>query len=110
MRGSLFRHYGLKYGEPVRITEHPYSDGTGKKKPVLFQNRKPDRIGVIAEYPFVIHLRGTWKGFHTYEYDFCVEKASIYCGEVELARLQTGERLKPKELLSDYEREKRRKR
>ena len=109
MSGSLFRNYGLKYCEPVKLIEHSVLDK--RKKTSMFQERPPDYIKVIAEYPFVIHLRGTWENVpHTYSYDFCVEKAAIYCGEVEFIRLKTGERLKPGELLSDYLREKRRKR
>ena len=107
MSGCLFRNYGLKHGEPVRIKENLKANKQNRS--VLFQERPPDSTKVIAEYPFVIHLRGTWNGeLHTYDYDFCVEKASIYSGEVELTRLKTGERLKPGELLSDYLRDKRR--
>ena len=105
---SLFRDYGLEHGEPVSIKEN--CGGDKRKISGLFQERSPDRIRVIREYPFLIHLRGTWVNeLRSYEYDFCVEKASIYSGEVGVTRLRTGEKLKAGELLSDYLREKRRK-
>ncbi|MBQ6132781.1 MAG: hypothetical protein IJI65_01355 [Lachnospiraceae bacterium] len=101
MSKCLFRNYGLKKGEPVSIIENSGFDK--RKGSALFQERPPNKVKVIGEYPYVIHLRGTWiSEQHTYEYDFCVEKASIYCGEVELKRLRTGEKLKAGELLSDY--------
>lgn len=107
MSRSLFRNYGLTKGEPMRLRENFPMQGW--KKTYLFQERAPDKIEVVSEYERFVLLRGTWVNpLHTYSYNFCVEKASIYCGEVELVRLETGERLKPKELLSDYLREQRR--
>lgn len=101
MSRCLFRDYGLKPGENVRIKE-PSIEGK-QKKSELFQERAPDKVRVVGEYPNLIHLRGTWiNDPHTYEYDFCIEKASIYCGEVELTRLKNGRKLKAGELLSDY--------
>lgn len=101
MSKCLFRNYGLKPGEPVLIKENAGFDK--RKGSASFQERPPNKVKVIAEYPYVIHLRGTWiNAPHTYSYDFCVEKASIYCGEVELTRIRTGKKLKAGELLSDY--------
>ena len=105
MSECLFRNYGLKCGEPVKLKEHSILDK--RKKTTLFQERPPDRVMVVAEFPYLIQLRGTWESLHSYQYDFCVEKASIYSGEVELIRERTGQRLMPLELQNDYEQERR---
>lgn len=104
---SLFRWYGLVPGERLSITENLKLPGEGyKKKGNLFQERQPDSIVVVREYPYLIRLRGTWRGLHEYSYDFCIEKASVYSGEVEVRRLSSGKKLKALELQSDYERNK----
>lgn len=101
MSTCLFRNYGLKRGERVLVSEG--SDADKRKGSVLFQERPPDSVKVMGEYPYLIHLRGTWVNERrTTERDFCIEKASIYCGEVELTRLKNGKRLKAGELQSDY--------
>ncbi len=73
---SMFRWYGLRPKEPVKLTEHTDVED-GRKKTQLFQGSHPDKIEVVREYPFFIQLRGTWHSLHDYSYDFCVEKASI---------------------------------
>ena len=99
---SLYRNYGLKSGEPVEVTEHQCLGDKRKYRSVLYQQYPPDSIRVVREYPEFIHLRGTWSNIlHTYEYDVCVEKAAIYCGDITVTRLRTDEQLEAGELLSD---------
>ena len=94
---SLFRNYKFKPGERVIVRE------LAKRDPVLFQRRPPDAVKVVREYPTFLHLRGTWyDNLHFYQYDFCVDKASIYTGEVEIIRYKTGKKLKSHELQVDY--------
>ncbi len=88
-RRCPFDWYGLEPGERLIIREPAM---TGK---VHFQERPPDRAEVVREYPHHIHVRFLYtNSLHEYEYDICINKASIASGEVVVKRVKTKETLR----------------
>ena len=79
-------HYGIKPGEPLKMT-------TGIKD--HFDGKSPDKILAVKEYPYFILAEGFWKHYgRVTSYRFCINKASIRCKDAGVKRLNTGERLK----------------
>ena len=79
-------YYGLKPGETLRITSglSPY-----------FQESMPKRIEFLKEYKYFLLCMAHYGEEHeNRKFRFCINKASLVCGETKVKRASTGKMLK----------------
>ena len=58
---------------------------------LLFQEKKPDRVELIAEYPYFYLCEALYHHPDRDDrYRFCLNKMSILCGDVGAVNLRTG--------------------
>ena len=79
-------YYGLTPGEDLRIT-------TGLKP--YFQESMPRRIEFLEEYRCFLLCRAHYgEESEGRIFRFCINKASLICGETKVKRVSTGEMLR----------------
>ena len=80
-----FPRYGLVAGEELRIPEG---------LDLYYCKSKPKRIEVISEHPSFILCMAIYGGNQEKRwFRFCINKADIYCGHVEVIRVATKQML-----------------
>ena len=85
-RRNPYPSFGLHPGEQIRL-DHC--------KAYPLQEHEPSRIVIETEFPLYIVARAYYKddaGERSFR--FCINKASLMCGDVRAWRMSTGESLK----------------